>query len=428
MKANLKKINEKTLIVAVDLGKLKHVCRFISISGFESKPIPIYNNRASFEQLWQKALMYKSANNLDTIMLGVEPTGSYGFALMEFFKNKGAEIRLVNPMHTKRLKDMIGNSPQKTDEKDPLVIGDILKLGRGLSMVMPEGVIADLRHLVNTRENILEDINRVKNHLESLICIYFPEFFNVMKNLRTKTSIYILNRYPFPKDIVKVGKKKLTEEIRKVSRGQIKAEKVTCLYECANNSIGVKQGHQGIKVEIKMLLDQHDLLEQQKQNIEKTIRQQVGRVPYMKIITSIKGIKEISAAAIIAEVADFMAFRRGKEVEKLAGLNLYEVSSGKHKGEKHISKRGRPLLRKTLFFVTLNLVRKDGIFHQEYQNHRSKGMPGPKALTAISRKLLRTIHAMIRDNKCFDENYVKSQNNKMAAKDRKISRDSIKAA
>ena len=415
MKTKLSKIDEKCLIVAVDLAKSKHVCRFISICGIESKPVNVYNNIRSFNQLWKRALMYKSVYQLDRIILGIEPTGSYGFPLMEFFKNKGAEIRLVNPMHTKRLKDMIGNSPQKTDEKDPRVMGDILKLGRGLSMVMPEGVIADLRHLVNTRENILEDINRVKNRLESLICIYFPEFFNVMKNLRTKTSIYILKRYPFPKDIVKVGKKKLTEEIRKVSRGQIKAEKVTYLYECANNSIGVKQGLQGIKVEIKMLLDQHDLLEQQKQNIEKTIRQQVGRVPYMKIITSIKGIKEISAAAIIAEVADFMAFRGTKEVEKLAGLNLFEISSGKHSGEKHISKRGRPLLRKTLFFITLNLVRKNGVFHHEYQNHRSKGMPGPKALTAISRKLLRTIYAMIRNNKSFDKNYLKTKQNKMAA-------------
>ena len=42
-------------------------------------------------------------------------------------------------------------------------------------------------------------------------------------------------------------------------------------------------------------------------------------------------------------------------------------------------------------------------------------MPGPKALTAISRKLLRTIYAMIRDNKSFDKNYIKTKQNKMAA-------------
>jgi hypothetical protein len=43
---------------------------------------------------------------------------------------------------------------------------------------------------------------------------------------------------------------------------------------------GVKQGHQGIKVEIKMLLDQNDLLEQQKQNKIKW-QHKIGRFPGM---------------------------------------------------------------------------------------------------------------------------------------------------
>ena len=415
METKLRKIDEKCLIVAVDLAKSKHVCRFISISGIESKPVNVYNNIGSFNQLWKRALMYKSVYQLERIILGIEPTGSYGFPLMEFFKNKGAEIKLVNPMHTKRLKELVGNSPQKTDNKDPLVIADILKLGHGLSMVIPVGIIAALRHLVNMREHLLKDINRVKNRLESLICIYFPEFLDVMKHLNSKTSLYILNHYPFPEDIIRVGKKKLAEEIRKVSKGQISFEKVMDLYKSAEQSIGVKEGLQGIRTEVEMLVAQLNLFEKQQQIIEGNIKQQIMQVSYLRVITSIKGIKEISAAVIIAEVADFTAFRGGKEVEKLAGLNLYEVSSGKHKGEKHISKRGRPLLRKILFFVTLNLIRKEGVFHQEYQNHRSKGMPGPKALTAISRKLLRTIYAMIRENKCFDENYVKSKKNKLAA-------------
>jgi len=310
---------------------------------------------------------------------------------------------------------LVGNSPHKSDEKDPLVIADILKLGRGLNMVMPEGIIADLRHLVNTRENIIVDIIRIINRLESLICIYFPEFFGFIKNLKSKTSIHILKNYTFPENIIKVSIKKLTEEIRKVSRGRISAKKVQYLYESSKDTIGVKEGNQGMNIEIKMLLNHFDLLEKQRISIEELIKKQVRQTPYLKLITSIKGIKEISAACIITEVADFKAYRGGKEIEKLAGLNLYEVSSGKHKGEKHISKLGRSLLRKTLFFITLNIIRKGGIFYEEYQNHKSKGMPGPKALTAISRKLLRTIHAMIRDNKYFDEHRVKTVQKQIAA-------------
>ena len=71
--------------------------------------------------------------------------------------------------------------------------------------------------------------------------------------------------------------------------------------------------------------------------------------PYKNSILSLKGIGEITAAGLIGEVGDFAKFKTISEITKLAGLDLFEVSSGKHKGQQHISKRGRPLMRKLLF-------------------------------------------------------------------------------
>jgi hypothetical protein len=45
----------------------------------------------------------------------------------------------VNPMHTKRIKELNDNSPLKTDDKDPRVIADVLRLGHALRVVVPEG-------------------------------------------------------------------------------------------------------------------------------------------------------------------------------------------------------------------------------------------------------------------------------------------------
>lgn len=45
----------------------------------------------------------------------------------------------VNPMHPKRLKELQGNSPNKTDRKDPKVIAHIITLGHALTVVIPEG-------------------------------------------------------------------------------------------------------------------------------------------------------------------------------------------------------------------------------------------------------------------------------------------------
>lgn len=48
---------------------------------------------------------------------------------------------------------------------------------------------------------------------------------------------------------------------------------------------------------------------------------------------------------------------------KLVGLDLYKISFGKMKGQRKISKRGRSLLRKILYYATIQKIRKNGILH-----------------------------------------------------------------
>ena len=139
------------------------------------------------------------------------------------------------------------------------------------------------------------------------------------------------------------------------------------------------------------------------------------QIPYSRSILSIKGIGNVTVAGLIGEVGDFKKFHTIAEIMKLAGLDLYEISSGKHKGQRRISKRGRPLMRKLLFFASINVVRANGIMHGEYRQMLNRGMPKIKALTAISRKLLGRIFALVRDNTVYIENYSEIDQHKLAA-------------
>jgi len=46
-------------------------------------------------------------------------------------------------------------------------------------------------------------------------------------------------------------------------------------------------------------------------------------------------------AGIIGEIGDFKKFKTRSEIMKLAGLDLYEISSGKMKGQRRIAKKGQ---------------------------------------------------------------------------------------
>jgi len=408
-------VNYETLIVTVDIGKTKNFGYCRCPNGIDIKPFGFHNNGYGLKYFWDKITQMKKAHNLKAVVVGFEPTGPYGEPLVHYLRKKKVKLIQVNPMHTKRVKELQGNSPNKTDQKDPKVIADIMELGHALTIVLPEGTAAELRRLTHSRERAMQRRTSFFNQLQNLLFVIFPEFYQVMKNVKTKSSMYILEHCPTPEDIIKYTLKNLTVTLRKVSRGQIKEERARELYTAAKTSVGIKEGRKSILFEIKEILSMIKATEHFIAEIEKKMSHHLKDIPYSKFIISMKGIGEITVAGLIGEVGDFREYKTISEVLKLAGLDLFEISSGKHKGQRRISKRGRPLMRKLLFFAAINVVRKGGIMREYYQGCLERGMLKMKALIAVSRKLLGLIFVLVRDQSEYIEDYVEKQKLKKAA-------------
>ncbi|MBD3225340.1 MAG: IS110 family transposase [Caldithrix sp.] len=407
MKLKIKepKFNSNTLLVTMDVGK-KLNYGYARCKNGTSLPVFTFSNTGEgFRYLLNKVEQFRRKKGLRKLLFGLESTGSYGQALIYFLYKRGFDIVQINPMHTKRVKEIQDNSPNKTDKKDPKVIADIIELNRYLSLIIPEGASADLRGLIHLREHKLDDITRIYNRIESQLYLIFPEFLSVMKTLKTKTALYLIKHYPTPQALCKLGLKKLIHEIERISRKQLGNKKAEDLYHAALSSAGITDGAESIIDGIQMHLNELELYQTHKDELENKIDNKLKAVPYSQRILSVRGIGVITTAAIIGEVGDLKQYQSNNEVLKVAGLNLYEISSGQHKGERHISKRGRSLLRKTLYFAALNVTRKDGILHDKYHSYIERGMLKNKALTAISRKLMGIIFALVRDNVNYIEGY-----------------------
>lgn len=398
------KINEKTLITTIDIGKVVNTGYCRCPDGTDNKPFKFYNNGEGFKTFWGIIQRFKEQNKMEEIIVGFESTGAYAQPLMEYLRKRDVQLVQVNPMHTKRVKELCDNSPNKTDNKDPRVIADIIQLGHFLTVVIPEGIVAELRRLTQARERSVERQTALFNQLQELVSVIFPEFLSVM-DVKTKTAKYLLEHYPTPESILECGLESLVYIIKKVSKGKIGKQRVEVLYNASKESVGIKEGRESILFEIKHILSLIEIYKNCIFGIENKMKEYLKQVPESKYILSIKGIKVITACGIIGEVGDFSKFKTAYEIEKLAGLNLYEISSGKHIGERHISKRGRALLRKILFYASLNVVRKGGIYHSWYQNSVKGGMPKKKALIAVSRKLIKLIFALVHRHSEYKPQY-----------------------
>lgn len=405
-----KGVNEKILIATVDGGKDIHYGYYRLSDGTDMKPFNFYNNSRGFHEFWERISSVARHDGLEKIIVGFESTGAYMEPLAQFLASKKS-VRLiqVNPMHTKRLKELQGNSPLKTDRKDPKIIADIIELGHALTVVIPEGPAAELRRLTQGRERTIERRTALFNQLHSLLVIMFPEFLQVMKNIKSVSARYLLMHHPTPKDIIILGENGLTSLLRKASRGKLKEGRADALFKAASESVGVLDGRASLCKEMRLILETLASYDRFIEELEADMVWHLEQIPYSKQILSIKGIGTVTAAGLVGEVGDFNKFDTISEVMKLAGLDLYEISSGKHQGIRRISKRGRPLLRKLLYLAALSTIRPGGVMHQWYKGAMDRGMIKTKAVVAVARKLLAIIFALIRDRSVYVENYTKQK-------------------
>jgi|SRR5208283_4739113 len=398
-------MQEGTLIVAVDIGMVTNHGYCTAADGRSTKTFSFDNTREGLDTFWSMILASKARFQCTEVIVGYESTGPYGEPLIHYLKQKPVRIVQVNPMHTKKMKEINDNSPLKTDRKDPRVIADVIRLGHALSVVIPEGDAAYLRRLNNARERHVKERTALLNQLRQMVFLIFPEFTRIIKTIHSKTALYILKKHTTPAKIGRIKIEKLGATITKLSMGKFRIEHATALLNFAKTTVGIQEGVEGLVMDIQHVLIQLEMIDRLIAELEHEMEITLQRIPYSRKLLAIKGLGIVTVAGLIGEIGDFTKFTTQAEIAKLAGLNLYEISSGKRQGQRRISKRGRSLLRKILYFAAMQTIRKNGIMHDYYQRLIGRGMKSIMALVAVTRKLLRIIFAIVRDDSEFIVNH-----------------------
>ena len=86
------------------------------------------------------------------------------------------------------------------------------------------------------------------------------------------------------------------------------------------------------------------------------IEENLSKIPYIDRLLKIKGVGLKTVRVLIPEVGDIRRFDNPKQLQKLEGYGIVECSLGKHKGESHISYRGRKRLKYALYEVAISLI------------------------------------------------------------------------
>ena len=129
----------------------------------------------------------------------------------------------------------------------------------------------------------------------------------------------------------------------------------------------------------------------------------------MELLTSIKGIGENIASALIMATGGFTYFSSAKQISRFLGLcPTYQQSGTSVNVKGHINRNGDTHLRSLLYVVAFASIRSNTACKETYERLRSRGKSGRVAIIAIANKLIRQAFAIVTNNRPYIDGYVSS--------------------
>lgn len=184
-----------------------------------------------------------------------------------------------------------------------------------------------------------------------------------------------------------------SEETKALRALQERREDLKRMLEAETNRLEhIRNVHvlKSLKSSIKFLARMLDEIEAE---IARLVESEAGMARKTELMCTVPGVGMVVAATLMAQMPELGTLPR-TTVAALAGLAPFDDDSGKRKGRRHIS-AGRSAVRRCLYMAALTAIRICPHLRDYAARIRARGNPSKVAITAVMRKLIVIINAVL---------------------------------
>jgi len=403
----IERITDKTLIIGIDIASHRHYAQALTWRKTEViKGLFFNNERQEFERFLDWMNRAKEKMEANNIIVAMEPTGHYYFALEEYLEALGIEVVIVNARDVNYMGKTYNNDNSKNDPRDAYLIGYLCSDGRYSVTTRPkEGEYAEIRELTNHRDHLVKRQSGSINELHCIFSQIFPEYKKVKERGISEGLLAVFLELKSLDNIIKAGWEGVYEALKKHKKHQIGRKKAKQIHELARKSIGVKRKVKTTQTVLISLIQEYQFYQNQINTIDEQINELIKGMDAAQRLMEIDGIGPVIAATFLAEVGDIANFKSAKQIQKLAGYAIRTNISGETEGSMRITKMGRKRLKKILYQASLSTIGTNKEIKQiyaYYTQEREKPLKKMKAVTAISCKLIRIFFSLLKYSHHYD--------------------------
>jgi len=321
-----------------------------------------------------------------SIEVVMEPSGTYGDALKYQFELRGVPVYRVSPKRSHDAAEVFDGVPSWHDVKSAGLLARLHIDGVSEPWRDRTDEERELSASIRTMEIYDGQAHNNTNRLEALLARHWPEVTEHL-GLRSTTLIALIKQFGCPQGVA--GQSSQARALmRRIGRGGLREEAIEAVVESAQMTVGVP----AIDGEAQMLQTLAEEILRCRKAASKA-RAHVEQLSDAHEAASRMGrtIGKATAAVLVSRSGDPREFDSANSFLKSLGLNLKERSSGKHKGQLKITKRGPSVCRYYLYLAALRLIQDDAVVRAWYDKKvaRDGGKTKNKAVIAVLRKLVK---------------------------------------
>ncbi len=407
-KRNLFVKQSDLLLVGIDISKAKHDACFDRTNHC----LTFGNHREGYQKFEATVRTTMELTGCSRSLIAMEPSGLYWQGLYNRLRQCGFNVCLVNCLAVRNNRRTMHDGLSKTDKKDAQSILDLVRQGKFFLPVVREPELEAAYRLMRRHMACKKRVSQLRNQLRGIVHLSFPEFNELVPDITQPTALRFLISNPTPTFITMSGRKRFLEKWRpRRKAGQWNRAKLERIYELAKKSVGLKDPFRVDAMEIRALAEElKACIAQEKQWAQEAYGMLKHRED-LQLLLTLPRIGKTAATAILCYIGNIDSYSNGKQLVKLAGLDIRHCESGSSiRKHPHISHVGSAFLRHIVFYYSLRLIGYVPEFkalHQRYkQNAPGKGA-GKRGLMVVCDKVLRIIYAMLKKKKRYHREHDK---------------------
>ncbi len=317
-----------------------------------------------------------------SVAVAIEPSGTYGDPFRVLAQSAGLAVYRVSPKRCHDYAEVYDGVPSQHDGKSAVLLGRLHLEGFSALWVEHSAEHRELAAAVREMALYQDQEQRYLNQLEAQLARHWPELPSLI-GLGTATLLELLKAYGDPAAVSREASSG-RDLMRRV--GRLQWRKIDAILASAEATIGVPM-QAGERRLLQAIAHEARRTQQRLRAANRIVKRLSASLPAIRELARPLGVR--TAAVLVVEVGDPRSSASAASYRKAFGLNLKVHSSGKHKGQLKITKRGSGVARQWLYLAVLRLLQKDTVMQAWYERKVARdGGVKMKALIALMRKLV----------------------------------------